>query len=224
MNRYGLAVAAFVATVGSTGCLIKETTHRIYLAPSGAVAWTVLQEGVRSDEKDLTRRSNEERRWLDQIAMDTHAVAEGLRRLGSDDVSTRLLRLERPYMALTDARFARVDRMIARLFEELGLRGEATFEADGSGATLSVSLDLSSLNDPGSDTESPVTDLLEDLDRYRFTLTDGCFVAATGFDIVEDGSAATLQVIPEETVKAGGLLKLGLAWRAGGDAGVPVVR
>ena len=213
MNRHCLAVAAFVATVGSTGCLVKETTHRIYVSPSGAVAWTVLQEGVRSDEKDLTRRSNEERVWLDQIGTDTHAVADGLRRLGSDDVATRLLRLERPYMALTDARFARVDRVIARLFEELGIRGEATLEASGQEATLSVWIDLSSLDDPGPDTESPVIALLEDLDRYRLTLTEGRFVAATGFDIVEDGAAATLRVIHEETVKAGGVLKLQLAWR-----------
>jgi hypothetical protein len=212
MKRYLWAVTVLAVAAGSTGCLVKDTTHRIYLSPSGAVAWTVLEEGVRSDEKDLTRRSNEERVWLDHIAMDTHAVAHGLRRLGSDDVSTRLLRLERPYMALTDARFARADWVISRLFEELGVRGEATFEAHGSGATLSVSLDLSSLDDPWPDTESPVTALLEDLDRYRFTLTDGHFVAASGFDIVEDGAVATPQVIPSEMLEAG-VLKLQLAWR-----------
>jgi hypothetical protein len=76
-----------------------------------------------------------------------------------------------------------------------------------------VSLDLSSLHDPGPDTESPVTALLEDLDRYRFIVTDGRFVAAAGFDILEDGAAATLQEIPSETLEAGGMLKLCLAWR-----------
>lgn len=212
MKRHLWALTVLAVAVGSTGCLVKETTHRIYLSPSGAVAWTVVQEGVRSDEKDLTRRSNEERVWLDEIATDTHAVAEGLRRLGSDDVSTRLLRLERPYMALTDARFARVDRVIARLFEELGLRGGAAFEAAGSGATLSISLDPSSFDDGAPDSESPVIALLEDLDRYRFTLTEGHFVAARGFDIVEDGAAATLQEIPSEMLEAG-VLKLQLAWR-----------
>jgi hypothetical protein len=224
MKRHRWALAVLAVVVSSTGCLVKETTHRIYLSPSGAVAWTVLEEGVRSDDKDLTRRSNEERAWLDAIATDAHPVAEGLRRLGSDDVSTRLLRLERPYMALTDARFARVDRVIARLFEELGLRGEAAFEADGSGATLSISLDPSSFDDAAPDIESPVTALLEDLDRYRFTLTEGHFVAATGFDIVEGGAAATLQEIPEERLKAGEVLKLQLVWRAGLNAGIPLVR
>ena len=213
MTRYWLAVTALAATVGSAGCLVKETTHRVYLSPSGSVDWVVLEESVRSDDNDSMKRANEEREWLDRVAADTHPVADGLRRLGPDGLSTRLLRPARPYTALTDARYARVDRMIGRLFEELGLRGEATFEARGQEATLSVSLDLSSLDDPGPDPESPATALVEDLDRYRFVLTDGRFVAATGFDILEDGSVATLQAIPSETRQARGVLKLRLVWR-----------
>jgi hypothetical protein len=214
MNRYYPAVALMAVTFGSTGCLVKDTTHRLYLSPSGAVTWTVLEEGVRSDDTDVRRRATEEQVWLDAIATDTHLVVEGLRRLGADEVSTRMLRSQRPYAAMTEAHFARVDRVIQRLFEELGIRGQATLDARGPEATLSVSIDLSSLDDPGPDTDSPVTALLEDLDRYRFTLTDGRFVSATGFDIVEDGAAATLQAISEETVDAGGVLTLRLVWRA----------
>ena len=173
----------------------------------------VLEQGVRSDEGDANKRWNEEREWLAAIGGDAHPVAEGLRRLGPDRVSTRLLRSERPYTVLTDARFARVDRVIGLLFEELGLRGEATLEADDLGAVLSVSLDLSSVGRPRSrDIDSPVTALLDDLDRYRFALTDGRFVAATGFDILEDGAAATLQEIPSETLRG--------RWRAETTAGV----
>ena len=214
MHRYCLAAAALVAAVGATGCLVKETTHRLYLSPSGSVAWTVLEESVRSIENEPSRRISEEQAWLAAIARDTHPVVEGLRRLGPDEASTTLLRPARPYMALTDARFPRVDRVIARLFEELGLRGEATLTVSGQEATLSVALDLSSLDDPGPESESPVTALLEDLDRYRFVLTDGRFVAATGFEILEDGSAALLREIPFETLEARGVLKLSLAWRA----------
>jgi hypothetical protein len=217
MTRYGLAVAALAAMVGSTGCLVKETTHRVYLSPSGSVDWMVLEESVRSDENDPTKRSNEEREWLAAIAADTHPVAEGLRRLGPDELSTRLLRPTRPYMVLTDARFARVDQVIARLFEELGLRGEATLQTDARGTTLSVSVELASLDEPGPEPESPAAALLEDFDRYRFVLTDGTFVAAMGFDILENGAAATLHELPEETVEAGGLLKLTLTWRVAGQ-------
>ena len=213
MNRYGLAVAVLAATLGSGGCLVQETTHRVYLSPSGSVDWMVLEESVRSDDNDSVKRANEEREWLEAIAAETHPIAEGLRRLGPDELSTRVLRPARPYMALTVARFARVDRVINRLFEDLGIRGEAAFEARGRDATVAVSLDLSSFDDAEPDTESPVTALLEDLYRYRFILTDGRFVDAAGFDILENGSAATLQAIPSGTLEAGGALKLRLVWR-----------
>jgi hypothetical protein len=214
MHRNGLAAAALVAAVGATGCLVKETAHRLYLSPSGAVAWAVLEESVRSTENDPARRMSEEQEWLAAIARDTHPVAEGLRRLGTDQASTTLLRPARPYMALTDARFERVDQLIARLFEELGLRGEATLTVNGQETTLSVALDLASLYDPGPETESPVTALLEDRDRYRFVLIDGRFMSATGFAILEDGTAALLQEIPPETLEARGVLRLSLTWRA----------
>jgi len=223
MNRYYSAVAVLAVTVGSAGCLVKETTHRVYLSPSGSVDWLVLEENVRSNESDGTKRSNEEREWLDALAQDAHPAAEGLRRLGPDGLSSRLLRPARPYMAMTEARFARLDRVIQRLFEELGIRGEATLDARGQGATLSVSVDLSSLDDPEPDTESPVTALLEDLDRYRVVLTEGRFVGAAGFQVIENGSAATLQEIPEATLEARGVVKLTLTWRAG-NAGIPLVR
>jgi hypothetical protein len=214
MKRFLSALAVLAVTLPSTGCLVKETTHRLYLSPSGSVAWMVLEQGVRSNEGDSSKRWNEEREWLADIAGGAHPVVEGLRRLGPERVSTRLLRSERPYMVLTDARFERVDKVIGRFFEELGLRGEAALAADSRDTVLSISLDLSSVDDPEPDIESPVTALLEDLDRYRFALTDGRFVAATGFDIVDNGTAATLHEIPPDTVKAGGVLKLRLVWKS----------
>jgi hypothetical protein len=117
-------------------------------------------------------------------------------------------------MALTDARFDRVDGVIARLFEELGLRGEATLTAGRQETTLSIALDLSSLDDPGPEPESPVTALLEDLDRYRFVLTEGRFVSASGFAILDDGTAAKLQEMPSAILEARGVVNLKLVWRA----------
>lgn len=212
MHRYCLAAAALMAAVGATGCLVKETSHRLYLSPSGAVAWAVLEESVRSMEDDPAKRRSEEREWLVAIARDTHPVAEALRRLGADEASTTVLRPARPFMVLTDARFQRVDRVIARLFEELGLRGEATLTVNGRETTLSVALDLASLDDPGPEHESPVTALLEDLDRYRLVLTDGRFVSATGFAIVDDATAV-LQEVPSDMQEPRGVLKLSLTWR-----------
>jgi len=60
-----------------------------------------------------------------------------------------------------------------------------------------------------------VAALLEDLDRYRFVLTEGRFVSATGMEILENGTVATLREIPAETLEVGGVLHLKLAWQAG---------
>ena len=174
MHRNGLAAAALVAAVGAAGCLVKETTHRLYLSPSGAVAWAVLEESVRSNENDrakrMTRRAGVARRDRDGIRI---PVAEGLRRLGADQASTTLLRPARPYMALTDARFDRVDRRHrAGCSKSWGYGEKRRLTAGRQETTLSVALDLSSLDDPGAEPESPVTALLEDLDRYRLVLTE----------------------------------------------------
>ena len=214
MHRNGLAAAALVAAVRSGGLSGQgNDTSAISLA----VGFGRLDgaRGGRAIERERPSQAlSEEREWLDTIARDTHQVAEGLRRLGADRASTSLLRAARPYMALTDARFDRVDRVIARLFEELGLRGEATLTAGRQEITLSVALDLSSLNDPGPEPESPVTALLEDMDRYRLVLTEGRFVSATGVAILDDGTAAMLQEIPSEILKARGVVNLKLVWRA----------
>ena len=129
MHRNGLAVVALVAAVGAAGCLVKETTHRLYLSPSGAVGWAVLEESVRSTENDPAKRMSEEQEWLAAVARDTHAVAEGLRRLGTDQATTTLLRPARPYMALTDARFDRVDRRHRAPVRRAGAAGRS--DADG---------------------------------------------------------------------------------------------
>jgi hypothetical protein len=138
-------------------------------------------------------------------------VAEALWLLAPEGVSTALVRAERPYAAATEARFDRVDRVVARLIARLGLRGGARLEPDGRTVTLSAWLDAASLKDAEAG-DSPVIALLDDRDRYRVELTEGRFVSATGFDIVNDGTAAVLQSVPDETIEAGGTLTFRLAW------------
>jgi hypothetical protein len=211
MRRHLNVLTLVLATAGLGGCLVKDTTHRVYLSPDGAMLWSVREESVRSDAGDRAGRQREEAEWLDAVARDAHPVAEAFWRLSPERVSTSLVRTERPYSATIAARFDRVDRVLARLIDELGVRGGARLEVDGTTTTLSVWLDAGSLNDSAAG-ESPVVALLEDLDRYRVELTEGRFVAATGFEIVRDGTAAVLQVVLEETMEAGGTLMFRLSW------------
>jgi hypothetical protein len=62
----GLVAAAALSTAG---CLQKEVTQTIYIAPTG-VTWTVLERDVRSDERDLVSRIAEEHDYLLAIAND----------------------------------------------------------------------------------------------------------------------------------------------------------
>ena len=188
MTRFLPALAVIAIALGSSGCLVKKTTHRLYLSSSGSVLWSVLEEGVRSDDAEPAEQAREEREWLDALAVTAHPVAEGLRQLEAEAIATRVLRSHRPYMALTEARFPRVDQLIDRWLAELGLRGTATLGANDHYVTLSVSVDLHGPGQSDPETESAVAALIEELDNYRFLLTDGRFVAATGFDIHDGGT------------------------------------
>ena len=96
--------ASLALTLVMTGCLVKDTTHTLYLDPGGAVTWMVLERDIRSDEEERAPRDEEEREYLDAFARGEHGVALALRRLDGD-VRTTMLRAERPYTTMTEARF-----------------------------------------------------------------------------------------------------------------------
>jgi hypothetical protein len=213
MKRYLRALAVMAIALSSSGCLVKKTTHRIYLSSPGSVLWSVLEEGVRSDDADPVAQAREEQEWLDALKAGTHPLAEGFRQLDADTIVTRLVRSQRPYMTLTEARFPRVDHLIDRWLVELNLRGIATLDAHDQYVTLSVSVSLPAPGQSDPEITSAVVALIEELENYRFMLTDGRFVAATGFDIHDRGTSATLREIPEATREAGGTVTLQLVWR-----------
>jgi hypothetical protein len=208
MARYLSALLCLFTSLLSAGCLVKDTTHRLYLSPDGGVVWSVLERDVRSDEGAPWDRWREEAAFLEQVSSTTHPVLEGLRRLGPEKASLALLRAERPYAVTIDARFRRVDELLVRLFEELQVQGAATVHRQGDLSTLVISIDVSDGTD--DETDTPAVALLEDLDRYRIVLTEGRFVSASGFDIGRDGTIATFA---SESAGADGPIELRLVWK-----------
>ncbi len=206
----GLILAA--ATLGASGCIVKETTHRLYLSPDGGVVWSVLERDARSDEADASKRWVEERNFLDALEADHHPIAEGFRRLNPQTVDTRRLRSDRPYTILSEARFDRVDRLADRLLAEFGVPGRVSLEQRGACSTLTLEIDLSVV-DNAPDPETPAVALVEELDAYKIVLTHGRFVAASGFDIIKGGTVAVLK---DQDLEPGGLLTLSLTWIADG--------
>jgi hypothetical protein len=209
-----LASAAIVlVSCGFTGCLVKDTSHTLYLSPDGSVVWSVLERDVRSAEEDGSKRWNEERQFLDGVVSGRHPIDLGLQALGAERTSVRLLRAERPYAVLTDARFARIDRVIQSFFDALRLDGRASLEWSGSRATLWVTLDIPEDESAAGDGhDTPIASLVDDLDRYRIVLTDGEFAAAEGFEILENGSQAKLTVAEGDAARR--RIELRLTWPA----------
>jgi hypothetical protein len=215
MRRFVTALPAVLAAFGFAGCIVADTRHTLYLAPGGGVSWSVLEQDVRSLEGDRNARDVEEGHFLGTIARDQHPVAEGLRYLGPERASVRLLRAERPFVVLTEARFGRLDRVVEQFFMDLGVPVQATMHASAIGGTLSVSVDLSVLDGDGAAQETPVDALLEDLDRYRLVLTEGRFTAADGFEVSEDGCEAKLKVVDRRQLGPEGVATLALGWKTG---------
>ena len=198
MNRLTRPMTAgllAVAMMGATGCLVKQTTHTIDLSPEGTVDWVVIEREVRSDEHDPAERAREEQDYLAAARLGAHPVAEAFNLLGPTDVQTLVYRDRRPFLVVTRARFARLDWLGRRVLERTGVPGESRLEAVPGGMKWTFVAGPEPPDDGTSEDEGgPLGALIEDVDAYRIVLTEGRFVDAVGFTIVDDGTGA----VPEE--------------------------
>ena len=188
----GLASLAAVGLM-TTACLVKDTTQTIYLEPDGAVTWTVLQADVRSDGKTAKERAREETEFAAAVRAEQHPVALAFDQLDPLSVRTDILRRDRPYTVLTQARFARLDWLMERFFSKLG--ATATSTLDRQNGTVTWAMTVSNLDDNASD-HSPDKDeavdaLFDSFEHCRFVLAAGHFTSAVGFELSADGRVAT---------------------------------
>lgn len=190
----------------SSGCLRKDVRQTVYLSPSGVV-WSVIEANVRSDEEADGKRMAEEQEYFLAASAGRHPVAQAFRRLGAQSVQATWLRRERPYSVMTEARFADVRQLALAVLHDAQAQGDVSLVRSGCQTTFTVRVDLGSAPDGNAD--SALNELLTGLDTYRFVLTEGRFVSADGFEILEDGAIA----IPDTKKTAdGGILTLRLAW------------
>ena len=198
LKRVGMFLV--LGSVLLTGCLQKETTHTIYLAPDGAAAWVVSEMNVLSDEKDTGTRIEEEQRYIGAAMLGAHAAARALAALGAQGpVRTTVLRDDRPFHVVTDARFSAIDRVLERLFLEMGIRSSASLVQDSEQTVLRVRLDFSR---PLEERQTPVSELAGAIEDFRFVLTEGRFGAVSGFEVTESVSARFSRDWMDRTEKA----------------------
>lgn len=210
MRKHIGMAGLLAATLSLAGCLDKETTHTLYLSPDGAVAWTTLEHSVRSDGKDAKAGNAEEAEYLASALAGTNDVANGLAALEPIRVQTRVLRRERPFTVMTEARFASAEELANRIIAAFRLQGDACVTREADEVTLHIHLDLRGADDQEND-KTPVEALVDELSTYRIVLTDGRFVAATGFSLNDNQRIATPIAAPDEQVK--GVFDLSLTWK-----------
>lgn len=209
-----LTILSWIGTaVLTAGCLQRETTHTLYLDPDGSVSWVTSEANTYSDESEIGKRMVEEQGYIGTALLGTHATARALAALDPQgSVRTTVVREERPFHVLTQARYAGVDRVLDRVFSEAGIRTSASIVRGPDSNTLRVLLDFSR---PVEEHDTPVSHLTDDIEHLRIVLTDGRFGAVTGFDVT-DGTSATLSAQwleqAQKAYDAQSAIKFALTW------------
>jgi hypothetical protein len=209
MRMISVVCGVVVAAAACGGCLQKEVGQTIYLGPSGAV-WTVIERDVRSDEHDPASRIREEQDYVLAARAGQHGVARAFRSLGAQGVTTTLLRRERPYSVMTEARFPDVRQLALAILREFKIQGEATLVKQGCRTKFGIRVHVE--QEPGASEENSLEALLAELETYRFVLTEGRFISADGFEILDDDSVA---VADTKKSAKDGVLTLALTWDDG---------
>lgn len=189
-----LVAAAMLLTAA---CIDQNTRQIFYLDADGAVTWTVVQEEIRSDAEDKLDRIREEREFLQAVDRDEHDVARAFGRLGALWVDTQLVRAQRPYVVVTEARFESVARALEEFLLRVGLEAEAHLEAEGDRMRLTFSYRELEGQAEGSGDDEVVESLISDHETYRFVLTEGKFIDARGFRLEARDTAAVLVEVDE---------------------------
>jgi hypothetical protein len=214
MRMFSAVSMIVVAGALSTGCLQKDMTQAIYISP-GSATWSVIEKDVRSDEGALAGRIAEEHDYVLAAAAGQHPVARAFRRLGAHAVTTTLLRRNRPYTVLTEARFSSLEQIFRAVLRDAQMHGDVAAVTTGCETRLTVRVDLSV--EPAAE-DSALDALIGNADDFRLVLTEGRFVSANGFTISGDGTVA---VADGGKTPEGEIVTLGLSWLSDGCVSAP---
>ena len=181
MLRIHSFAVVFGLAVATSGCLQKEATHTLYLGADGGLTWMAAESNVYSDEADPGRRAAEDQSYIGPALLGTHPVARGLQALGPDTlVRTTVVREERPFHVITEARFARIDTTLERLLVGSGVPARVTLSTEAERTTLRIHFDFSRTV---VERDTPAAALLEDIEHFVFVLQEGTFIAGGGFEL-----------------------------------------
>ena len=213
-RTYG--IVAVLGLLPATACLRKDVTHTLYVSPAG-VTWSAIEKDVRSDEADPGNRMLEEQDYILGARAGQHGVARALHLLGGN-VKTTILRSDRPFTVVTDARFRDLADLADAMMKAARVRGDASIDRDGCEQTLRVRLVA---DHPDEEDASAIADLIGEATTYRLVLTEGRFLRAEGFTIADEGDVA---VPGTPATLEDGTMRVSLTWTEGWCAPAPVTR
>ena len=186
LKNSGFAVV-FGLAVATSGCLQREATHTLYLGPDGGLTWMAAESNVYSDEADPGKRAAEDQSYIGPALLGAHPVARGLQALGPDTlVRTTVVREERPFHVITEAKFARIDTTLERLMLGSGVPARVTLSTEAERTTLRIHFDFSRTF---VERDTPAAALLEDIEHFVFVLQEGTFIAGGGFEVPDRARA-----------------------------------
>jgi hypothetical protein len=183
-----------VIGVLTPGCLVRDVKQTVYVEPDGSATWTVLEDRVRSDGQTPTAREPEERDYFDAVQAGRHEAALALAKLDPLSLRTVMLRTDRPYAALIEARFARFDELMAAVALNLvdGARADSAFDRQRGVVTWTFTVSLEPRTTSETQDLSPLTDFFS---GGTVLLAHGHFTNAVGFDLSADKRAATAHIM-----------------------------
>ena len=219
-----LMFSMVVLLVPSLACLEIQGTHTLYLAPDGTVVWSVLEEEIRFDGETSESRKQQEEDFLDRVGEFEHMAARALEALYPGSLTTRVLREEAPLAVLTEAYFPGIDRVFENLFTLYEMPASAQLEIGEGRARLDVRFWMNPDEAEEEETRGETAAGDDDRDAYewfllallvecRIVLTEGKFIEARGFEIVDGGKVAKPAKIDTDEAKENNTpIELSLTW------------
>jgi len=212
-----------IALAGLTmGCFEIPGKHVLYLDPDGDVTWTVLEEEIRFDAESPAARQRQEEDLLDRVAAGEHVAAVALSALYPRSLDSRVLREDTPQTVWTEASYPGIDLVYRNLFALMGMPAvvELDLEEDRTRLVITAWPGADESESDGEEIDEEAGEMLMALFmKCRIVLTEGKFVSAKGFEIIDEGIAVQpVEVDTEEAEENNTPVTLSLTWTTGDDS------
>jgi hypothetical protein len=205
-------IAGLIAST-TVACLVKETTHTIYLQPDGSLTWVVLEREIRSLADTPEQRLAQEEEFLHSFHAGQHGTRQAFEALYCDRFASQLLREQRPFAVWSEADFSSLEQLTRDLMARLSIPAQVSMWHEDSVMHWQLEVFTDQVGEDYEPEDDSVVALLDDIESYQIRLTHGKLIDAHGFQLEEDDTVARLVELSEEELAANdNVARYYLAW------------